>query len=166
MISLSKKTDYALLALSYLTQVKAGRVVNTKEIAEKYDIPVELLAKILQRLAKAELLASTPGPTGGYRMLRPAAEISVGSIVEIIDGPPAIVPCLKVTENACDQLDKCTIRAPLARINAKIFQMLKLVSLAEISSQADGHAGEWITFAPARPSHRELNADFTATALK
>lgn len=135
MLNLSKKTDYALLALSYLTRAQANRAVNTKEIAEQFDIPVELLAKILQQLAKAKLVISTAGPTGGYRLARPATDISVGAIIEVIDGSPAIVHCLRTSQNACSQLDKCTVRKPLARINARILQMLNLISLAEISEE-------------------------------
>jgi Rrf2 family protein len=136
MLSLSKKTDYALLALSYLTRAEAGRAVNTKEIAEQYAIPVELLAKILQKLARARFITSTPGPTGGYKLARPAAEISVGSVVELIDGPPAIATCMKTVGNRCDQLNRCTIRHPLARINARILQMLNLISLQEINDDS------------------------------
>lgn len=132
MLSLSKKTDYALLALSYLARAEAGRAANTKEIAEQYDIPLELLAKILQRLAKAGMLASTPGPTGGYRLAKPAETISIGGVIETIDGPPAIAQCFKVVPGVCDQHTKCTIRKPLERINSKIFQMLNHISLAEI----------------------------------
>lgn len=142
MFSLSKKTDYALLSLSYLMQMEPRRVANTKEIAEKYAIPVELLAKILQKLAKAELLVSTPGPTGGYRLARSPAEISVGCVVEIIDGPPAIIHCLKTVSPSCDQHERCTIRDPLVRINAKIFHILKHTSLAEVFAEEASAASE------------------------
>ena len=133
MLSLSKKTDYALLALSYLTEVGAGRAANTREIAEKYDIPVELLAKILQRLAKAGLVASTAGPTGGYRLARTPESISVGAVIETVEGTPAIAQCFRVDGHACEQHVKCTIRHPLERINTRILEMLDLISLAEIA---------------------------------
>lgn len=134
MLSLSKQSDYALIALAYLSRTEKEHPVNTREIAGKYDIPVELLAKILQRLAKAELLVSTPGPTGGYRLARAAEMISVGTVVSIVDGHPALVPCLRTDHNDCEQSDRCTIQKPLARLNQRIFQMLNRVSLAEISA--------------------------------
>lgn len=81
MLSLSKKTDYALLALSHLTRIGTERAASVREIAAQYDLPVELLAKILQKLAKAQLVVSTAGPTGGYRLARPAAEISIGAVI-------------------------------------------------------------------------------------
>jgi len=152
MLSLSKKTDYALLALSYLTRAQiSGRTVNTKEIAEQFDIPGELLAKILQQLAKSKLIASTPGPTGGYRLARPAENISVGSVVEIIDGPPAIIHCMKTDGNHCGQRDKCTVRDPLATVNARILQVLELISLAEISRDDSGEGREAIQLYDSRP---------------
>ncbi len=137
MLNLSKKTDYALLALSYLTRTGPTKAVNTREIAEQYDIPVELLAKILQQLVKANLLISTAGPTGGYRLSRASNAISIANVIEAVDGIPAIAQCFKTDHNGCDQLDKCTIRKPLGRINNRIFQMLNLISLDEINQEDD-----------------------------
>jgi Rrf2 family protein len=130
--------DYALLALSYLTRMEAGRSVNTKEIAEHNEIPVELLAKILQKLTKAKILISVPGPTGGYHLARPAAEISIGRVVEVIDGLPALMHCMKIADNDCGYIGRCTIRSPLMRINARIYQILNHISLAEICGDESG----------------------------
>ena len=138
MLSLSKKTDYALLALSHLAKAEHGRAVNTREIADHFAIPVELLAKILQRLAKAQLVASTPGPSGGYRLAKPAGAISIAAVISVIEGPTAIAHCMKTFDNQCDQHNRCTIRHPLARINERIFKMLDLISLAEINREDVG----------------------------
>ena len=132
MLSLSKKMDYALLALAHLAKVDAARIVSTRELAATHEIPLELLAKILQRLAKAELIVSTPGPTGGYRLAKPADKIRIGDIVEIIDGAPTLVPCLRGDHNECEQTHHCSIQKPLARLNSRIFEMLNRVTLAEI----------------------------------
>ena len=137
MLSLSKKTDYALLALSHLARIGLERAANTKEIAEQYDIPAELLAKVLQQLVRAGILTSIAGPTGGYRLSRAPETISIGKVIEVIDGPPALAQCMRGEASDCEQLTKCTIRGPLARINTRIFQMLALISLAEISAEED-----------------------------
>lgn len=137
MLSLSKKTDYALLALSYLAHLEPNRSANTKEIAEKFAIPLELLAKVLQKMARSQMILSTAGPNGGYRLARPAADISVGAIIEAVEGMPAIIQCMKISDNGCDQLNRCTIRKPLARINERILQMLSLITLAEIADDND-----------------------------
>jgi Rrf2 family protein len=64
MLRLSKKADYALIAMKHLAQ-NARPSTSAREIAEKYDIPIELLAKVLQRLVRTGLLASTQGTRGG-----------------------------------------------------------------------------------------------------
>ena len=124
LITLSKKTDYALLALSYLARLEPGRAANTKAIAEQFDIPLELLAKILQQLTRAEIVLSTAGPTGGYRLARDPQAISVGAVVQLIDGAPALMQCMREAGD-CEQLRKCTIRTPLANINTRIYEMLE-----------------------------------------
>ena len=119
MLSLSKRADYALLALSHLAAVQAAdpaRLVNTKEIAEQYEIPTELLAKLLQTLAKNGIVASHPGPTGGYRLLRAPSAVSISEIITAIDGPLAILPCSNGQGDSCKQFSRCTIRDPMAEI--------------------------------------------------
>ena len=130
MLTLSKQTDYALLALTYLSAT--GRAANTKEIAEQFDIPMELLAKILQKLTRAALLISTSGPTGGYRLARSPESLTVGEVIKVVDGAPALAQCMRPESAVCGQHEKCTIRAPLAAINARILLLLDHITLAEI----------------------------------
>jgi len=136
MLGLSKRTDYALLALSYLARAEGGRAVRAREIAEEHDIPVELLSKILQKLARAGMLASAPGPTGGYVMARIPDEISVGSVIAAVEGgAPALVACMKGDDHGCEQHTKCTIRRPLASVNARVHHLLDHITLSEINGQ-------------------------------
>jgi Rrf2 family protein len=96
MFSFTKRADYALLALSYLTAAAYDdpeRLVNTKEIAEQYHIPGELLAKIMQALARHDLVASFPGPTGGYKLIKDPSKISIAEVVIIVDGQQGITQC-------------------------------------------------------------------------
>src|SRR5437870_7165743 len=86
MLKLSKKTDYALMAVQYMASGGADRVVNTKEIAEEYNIPVELLAKVLQKLGKKGLIVSQNGPKGGYVLAKSSTDISVLSVIQAIEG--------------------------------------------------------------------------------
>lgn len=138
MFSLTKRADYALLALSYLTVAGAGdprRLVNTKEIAENFHIPIELLAKILQTLARHDLIVSFPGPTGGYRLTRPAEMISVAEVVRVVDGQLGIVHCSNGNEIGCEQYAHCTIRNPLSVIEARMYKLLEQMSIQEISQE-------------------------------
>ena len=123
MLRLSKKTDYGLLAPS--------GVASARAIAERYDIPVELLAKVLQHLARFGFVAAQKGAHGGYQLARPAASISLADIVEAIDGPLAITACGRKDEQ-CDQYGSCTVRDPLWRVRDRILTVLQTTTLAEM----------------------------------
>ena len=137
MFSFTKRADYALLALCYLTDASdknPARLVNTKEIAENYHIPIELLAKIMQILSKQQLVTSFPGPTGGYRLTKDPADISVAMIVKVIDGQLGIVHCSNGNDVGCEQFDRCTIRNPLATIEERMYELLEKMSIREIAT--------------------------------
>ena len=82
-----KSTDYALLATVYIAEnYKDGLVLSIK-IAKEYNIPFEYLFKILQQLAKANILRSKRGPNGGFSLTRDASKISLLEIIEAVEGP-------------------------------------------------------------------------------
>ena len=88
MLRLSKKADYALIAMKHLAQQSPVLCsTSAREIAEQYDIPIELMAKVLQRLVRTGLLVSTQGTRGGYALVRQPAELTVADIIQAIDGP-------------------------------------------------------------------------------
>jgi Rrf2 family protein len=134
MFSLTKKTDYALLALCCLAQEPEGRPLNTKIIAERYRIPGELLAKILQQMARKGLVLSTSGPSGGYRLARRPTEINVVDVMNAVDGRPALVQCFKSGRDACNQFDTCTIRSPMGFVQRRMAKVLSETTLQELIS--------------------------------
>ena len=135
MLRLSKKADYALMAMKHLAVKTASAPSSTsaREIAEQYDIPIELMAKVLQRLARSGLLTSHQGTRGGYTLSKPMASISVADIIQAIDGPLTVTDC-STEDEQCEQFTKCNIRDPLWRIKDRILNALSTCSLAEISS--------------------------------
>jgi Rrf2 family protein len=133
MLRLSKKADYALIAMKHLALRPDQAASSAREIAEQYDIPVELLAKVLQRLARRNLVTSHQGTRGGYRLSRPVAQISVADIIQAIDGPLTVTACSTESEN-CDQYGKCSVRDPLWKIKDRIVSALSTCSLQEISA--------------------------------
>jgi Rrf2 family protein len=120
MLRLSKKADYALMAMKHLA-IKTGPRASTsaREIAEQYDIPIELMAKVLQRLARSGLLTSHQGTRGGYTLSKPTAAISVADIIQAIDGPLTVTAC-STEDEQCEQFTKCNVRDPLWRIKDRI----------------------------------------------
>jgi len=137
MLRLSKKADYALIAMKHLAQKGAGgQSTSAREIAEQYDIPIELLAKVLQRLVRTRLLVSTQGTRGGYTLSRPSSTISVADVIQAVDGPFTVTAC-STDNHACDQYSKCSIRDPLWRIRERIVDALGTVSLAHMATDLE-----------------------------
>ena len=134
MLRLSKKADYALMAVKHLA-AKASPSASAREIAEQYDIPVELMAKVLQRLVRGGLLISTQGTRGGYTLGRPPAAMSVADVIQAIDGPFSITACT-TDKHDCDQYTKCSIRDPLWQIKERITATLDCVTIAELADEA------------------------------
>ena len=134
MLRLSKKADYALIAMKHLAQKSSGSPsTSAREIAEQYDIPIELMAKVLQRLVRTGLLVSTQGTRGGYTLGRPASTISIAAVIQAIDGPVTVTACSTV-KNDCEQYQKCSIRDPLWQIRERIVAALDTVTLAEMAT--------------------------------
>ncbi|MCC7242466.1 MAG: Rrf2 family transcriptional regulator [Acidobacteria bacterium] len=136
MLRLSKKSDYALIAVKHLATRQNGTGASSaREISEAYSIPLELLAKILQRLVRARLLVSVQGTRGGYRLARPAPAISVADVIQAVDGPLTVTAC-SPDDHDCDQFGTCNVRDPLWRIKSRILETLTTVSVAELAADA------------------------------
>lgn len=135
MLRLSKKADYALMALSYMAAPGQRATISAREVAERHDIPQELLAKVLQRLARRGVLTSVQGMNGGYQLARAPHQISVANVVEAIDGPLTLTACADSASD-CEQFEKCGIRDPLHRIRERIASALETCSIADLASDA------------------------------
>ena len=132
MLRLSKKTDYALLALQHLAREGTSGVASTRAISGRFDIPLELLAKILQQLARTGLIAAHKGMHGGYHLARSAGAISIADVVQAIDGPMRLTACSPRDED-CDQFAVCTVRDPLWRVRERILSVLETVTVADLT---------------------------------
>ncbi|PYX35610.1 MAG: transcriptional regulator [Acidobacteria bacterium] len=141
MLKLTKKADYGLMAMKHLAEHADQGACSAKDVAESYGMPPEVLAKILQRLAKAGLLHSQHGINGGYTLARGAAEISAYEVIRAIDGPLFITSCITV-RGECDQTERCTIREPLRKVNQSIEDVLKNIKIAEMTESGETTGSE------------------------
>lgn len=131
MLKLTKKADYGLIALKHLAQAREGQSCSAKEIADRYRIPLPLLSKVLQKLAKSGFLESEQGTNGGYRLKRPPEMVSVLEVVRTIDGPIILTSCFS-DDNTCDQSSKCSVREPLKKVHESILALLGSISIAAL----------------------------------
>ena len=134
MLRLSKKADYALMAMKHLALRGDRGSSSAREIAGQYDIPIELLAKVLQRLVRRGLLASHQGTRGGYQLARVPTRISVADVIQAIDGPVAVTACSSSDDGACEQFAKCNVRDPLWRVRERILAALGECTIAELAA--------------------------------
>ena len=129
MLKLTKKADYGLISLRHLAKERRGS--SAKEIADAYRIPLPLLSKVLQKLARTGLLVSEQGTNGGYRLARDPHEITALDVIRVMDGPIILTHCF--TEHAeCDQSDLCPVREPLRKVHEGILRLLSSISISDM----------------------------------
>ena len=133
MLRLSKKTDYALMAMKHLAVNGDRGSSSAREIAEQYAIPIELLAKVLQRLVRRGLLVSHQGTRGGYQLARVPALISIADVIQAIDGPVTVTAC-STDGSGCDQYATCNVRDPLWKVRERILVALGECTIAELAA--------------------------------
>jgi len=133
MLRFSKKADYALMAMKHLALRGDVRSSSAREIAALYDIPIELMAKVLQRLVRRGLLSSHQGTRGGYELSRRPTQISVADVIQAIDGPVTVTAC-STEENQCEQFSKCNVRDPLWKVRERILTALGECTIAELAA--------------------------------
>ena len=132
MVRLSKKVEYGLIAIRHIA-ANPCEVVTAKEIADAYQIPYELLAKVLQRLSRRGLIASHQGVRGGYSLARNPGEISISMIINAIEGNNlAIAQCMTQGPESCEVFRVCTIKSPLSKVQANIEHAFDTMTLAQI----------------------------------
>jgi Rrf2 family protein len=131
MFRLSKRADYGLIALKHLA-LHDEHAYSAPEIARTYNIPSELMAKVLQRLVRKGLLLSQAGPTGGYALARGPDSITVIDVIEAVDGPVLLTPCEAADD--CEQLQVCSIRDPLRAIKEKVVGVLEETTIYELAA--------------------------------
>lgn len=156
----SAGVEYGIHCLLYLADEKGnGREASVRNLAELQGVPPELLAKVFTRLAKAGLVAATEGVRGGFRLARPADEISVLDIVRAIDGEKQIFECRDVRERcavfgqSCPAPDwatagPCSIHAVMMqaqqRMEEALAQQTVLDLVRRVSRKAPPEFGEQV----------------------
>ncbi|MFM8770699.1 MAG: RrF2 family transcriptional regulator [Candidatus Kapaibacterium sp.] len=133
MVRLSKRIEYALLAMQDMAS-KPGNIVSAKDVAMHYGISQALVAKVLQQLARQGLIRSYAGSTGGYTLARPSDAITVAEVISVMEGgSPALVDCQSTDHSSCSAEHTCTIKEPLGRLQERIQETFRSMSVAELA---------------------------------
>jgi Rrf2 family iron-sulfur cluster assembly transcriptional regulator len=132
---LSNTSKYAIRAVIYLALYATHqKKIGIKEISEELDIPTPFLGKILQILAKHQVLESTKGPHGGFSLHKPAMDISLMEIIEIIDGADSFETCL-IRNSKCSNDNPCSLHDKIAPYRKGIKSLFLTESVADLASE-------------------------------
>ncbi|TAH34508.1 MAG: Rrf2 family transcriptional regulator [Planctomycetota bacterium] len=133
MLRLTRRTEYGLMALALLAQKggPAGGFCCVREIVDQLSVPRRLLAEILKDLSHAGLVCAARGPSGGYRLCRPASQLSLAEVVAVLEGPHLFADC--TGGGRCGLEHGCTIRNGIRGVAARIQRLLADVSVQDIA---------------------------------
>jgi Rrf2 family protein len=139
-MKLSKKSEYGLRALLELTLVYGTATLQRHEIAARQHIPVEFLEQILLALKRAGLLSSRRGMKGGYALIKPPDEITLGQVIRVLDGPLAPIGCVSKTAyqkcSDCPYSNKaqCPVQHVMGTVRDAIAGILDHYTLADFAA--------------------------------
>jgi len=129
-LKISRLTDYGTLVLAFLSSHRQ-LPVSASDLAAETGLALPTVSKVLKSLARAKLVVSTRGAQGGYRLARPAGEISAASIIDALEGPVRITEC-SAGESNCNLAEVCNVGTAWQRINVAIRNALEDISLLEL----------------------------------
>ena len=133
---LSKKTKYALHALTYLGKHRENKTVLIHDIAEEHGISHKFLENILLELRKAGYLGSKKGKGGGYYLINEPKDIPLSRVIRLLDGPIALLPCVSLNYyepcSECKDEAKCGINKVMIQVRDETLKILENKSLQDI----------------------------------
>jgi len=157
-LKLTKRTEYALIALVHLADREGradGGFASVREIAERYPVPKRLVAEVLKELCKSAIVSSQRGAAGGYALARSAASISLGEVIVALEGKPSLTGCESLPaadHGRCDIEPVCPIKTPMQRVRLGIWDLMQRTTLLELAK--GGRPGAALT-APMTPTHAD-----------
>lgn len=129
MLKISKMTDYATAILLFMQKQKS--LHSADYIAGSVNLELPTTSKVLKLLTKAEILQSTRGMNGGYKLARDVKKISVYDVIKAIEGEAAITDCT-MTDSICNQMHECNSMSGWQKVNAQIQKVLTDMTLAKM----------------------------------
>jgi len=132
MLKLSKKADYGLIALRHLALHYGDGACSAADIASEYQVPAQLMAKVLQKLSSQGLVKAKHGSAGGYTLAKDPAHISVLDAISAVEGPQAIATCM-TSHGECGQTSLCRVREPLHQLNESILKLLASMKISQMT---------------------------------
>lgn len=135
MLRMSRLTDYGTVVLAFLARQSGVALQTTSAVADGTHLAPTTVSKLLKALTRAQLVDSFRGSNGGYRLARPAAQITAAQIIDALEGPVSITEC-SAEQSHCDLATVCGVGTAWQRINVAIRAGLDHITLAQLSDPA------------------------------
>jgi FeS assembly SUF system regulator len=132
MFRLNRLTDYAVVVMAQMS-LRGDQVRTASQISRDTGVPLPTVAKLLNALARENLVASHRGAAGGYALSKPAEEITVAEIVQALEGPIALTACVDGSAESCGSEPLCPMRGNWDKVNKAIRHALNGVTLADMA---------------------------------
>ena len=137
MLSLTRKTDYALVALAEMARQQSSPA-SARVLANRLRVPQRLLTNVLSKLTHHGLVSSVRGVNGGYSLAKPAEEITLRELIEAVEGPVKLARCcnpdLADDGRSCKRVDLCLNRESLQRMHDSFRRYLDQITLKDIAA--------------------------------
>jgi Rrf2 family protein len=133
---LTRAGEYALRAMRFLSSQTGNRWYTIQEIADAEELPSQFLAKVMQHLTQAGLVQSACGKTGGYRLGRPAKQITIGDVLVAMEGPLALNYCILCPEE-CRFVDDCKMHPIWEEVQDAILAVLRKYTMADVNQPSE-----------------------------
>lgn len=131
LMQISRRVDYGLRAMIFLSENDPERCCSIAEIAERQGVPRKFLEKIIQNLMRGGLIKSRRGASGGYSLARPPEEISFYDVIAAIEGPIAVNACMDEALG-CDQMPRCSMIGVWSEVQRSVTEVLTRTTLAAL----------------------------------
>ncbi|MEE8286410.1 MAG: Rrf2 family transcriptional regulator [Gammaproteobacteria bacterium] len=142
MLGITRKTDYALVALARLAEADSprpqSRPISVRRIADQYSLPLPQMMNVFKALQQAGLVRSTRGAQGGYILADRADRIKLLSVIEAIEGPIHLTMCCQEEETdgepcvSCELIDRCPVTEGTRKLNMNIIALLSQITIRDL----------------------------------
>jgi len=137
------KGDYALKTVLDLALHYNGELVTSHDLSQRIDAPVKFLEQVLLELKKGGLIESRRGNLGGYILSKPPAQITVGDVVRLIEGPIEPISCVKEGYSNCSDIHKCVLKRMWQKVAKATSDIVDTVTFEELVNQVNAGREEY-----------------------
>jgi Rrf2 family protein len=128
-----KQVEYALMALAEMQDANPGKLFSVRELCDRHEVPFNVMSKTMQHMARAGIMRSVQGASGGYQIIRDLETVTLLELMEAVVGEVGAVNCLK--KCGCAREESCTIAASMRALNDRMSALYGELTVMELLAE-------------------------------